>query len=66
MSSGQLIDNGQIFFSFSTVYTPPIEESVLQSSVHMAHDLRRQSTDVFLIIGHIYDTHLFTLDHARL
>ena len=41
MSSGQLIDNGQIFFSVSIVYTPPIEESVLQSGVHMAHDLRR-------------------------
>lgn len=66
MSSGQLIDNGQIFFSVSIVYTSFIEESVLQSGVHMAHDLRRQSADVLPIIGHIYNTHLFTLHHARL
>ncbi len=54
------------FSSHSPLSTPPIEESVLQSGVHMAHDLRRQSADVLPVIGHIYDTHLFTLNHARL
>ena len=55
------------FSSHSPLSTPPpIEESVLQSGVHMTHDLRRQSADVLPIIGHIYDTHLFTLNHARL
>lgn len=32
----------------------------------MAHDLRRQSTDILPVLSYIYYTDLFTLHHARL
>jgi hypothetical protein len=43
---------------------PPIEESVLESRIDMGHDLWRQSTNVFPVIGHIDHTDLLTLNHA--
>ena len=45
---------------------PPIEESVSQSGIYMAHDLHRESTQILPVIGHINDPYLFALHHARL